>query len=79
MFDYSLLTGTIGFFACFWFTSKIYSVVKVDWSSEQQKNLKPALQSEEEEKIFVIRTFICTTKSMGPGSYFLGFIPQGFM
>lgn len=25
-----LLTGTIGFFACFWFTRKIYSVVKVD-------------------------------------------------
>ncbi|KAM8715628.1 hypothetical protein ACLKA7_002646 [Drosophila subpalustris] len=25
-----LLTGTIGFFACFWFIRKIYSVVKVD-------------------------------------------------
>uniref|UniRef100_A0A8B9NYT2 Transmembrane 9 superfamily member n=1 Tax=Apteryx owenii TaxID=8824 RepID=A0A8B9NYT2_APTOW len=25
-----LFTGTIGFFACFWFVSKIYSVVKVD-------------------------------------------------
>ncbi|ESP04811.1 hypothetical protein LOTGIDRAFT_211611 [Lottia gigantea] len=25
-----LLTGSIGFFACFWFVSKIYSVVKVD-------------------------------------------------
>ncbi|XP_041356135.1 transmembrane 9 superfamily member 2-like [Gigantopelta aegis] len=25
-----LLTGTIGFFSCFWFVSKIYSVVKVD-------------------------------------------------
>lgn len=25
-----LLTGTIGFFACFWFVRKIYSVVKVD-------------------------------------------------
>jgi transmembrane 9 superfamily protein 2/4 len=25
-----LLTGSIGFFSCFWFVSKIYSVVKVD-------------------------------------------------
>eukprot|EP00058_Branchiostoma_floridae_P007674 XP_002593162.1 hypothetical protein BRAFLDRAFT_277886 [Branchiostoma floridae] len=25
-----LFTGTIGFFSCFWFVSKIYSVVKVD-------------------------------------------------
>ncbi|XP_052356062.1 transmembrane 9 superfamily member 2 [Oncorhynchus keta] len=25
-----LFTGTIGFFACFWFVTKIYSVVKVD-------------------------------------------------
>jgi transmembrane 9 superfamily protein 2/4 len=25
-----LLTGSIGFFACFWFVRKIYSVVKVD-------------------------------------------------
>ncbi|XP_020827424.1 transmembrane 9 superfamily member 2-like isoform X2 [Phascolarctos cinereus] len=25
-----LFTGTIGFFACFWFVSKIYSVLKVD-------------------------------------------------
>uniref|UniRef100_A0A669B5J6 Transmembrane 9 superfamily member n=1 Tax=Oreochromis niloticus TaxID=8128 RepID=A0A669B5J6_ORENI len=25
-----LFTGTIGFFACFWFVNKIYSVVKVD-------------------------------------------------
>lgn len=25
--------GTIGFFACFWFVTKIYSVVKVDWRS----------------------------------------------
>lgn len=25
-----LLTGTVGFFACFWFVRKIYSVVKVD-------------------------------------------------
>ena len=25
-----LILGTIGFFACFWFTRKIYSVVKVD-------------------------------------------------
>lgn len=29
-FLFFLLTGTIGFFACFWFVSKIYSVVKVD-------------------------------------------------
>lgn len=28
---YSLFSGTIGFFACFWFVTKIYSVVKVDW------------------------------------------------
>lgn len=27
---FNLLTGTIGFFACFWFIRKIYSVVKVD-------------------------------------------------
>lgn len=25
-----LFTGTIGFFACFWFVTKIYSAVKVD-------------------------------------------------
>ena len=25
-----LLAGTLGFFACFWFVRKIYSVVKVD-------------------------------------------------
>ncbi|XP_074657551.1 transmembrane 9 superfamily member 2-like [Tubulanus polymorphus] len=30
VFCFFLLTGTIGFFACFWFVSKIYSVVKVD-------------------------------------------------
>jgi len=30
VFCFFLLTGTIGFFACFWFTRKIYSVVKVD-------------------------------------------------
>ncbi|XP_040567137.1 transmembrane 9 superfamily member 2 [Lepeophtheirus salmonis] len=30
VFIFFLLTGTIGFFACFWFTRKIYSVVKVD-------------------------------------------------
>jgi len=30
VFLFFLLTGTIGFFACFWFTRKIYSVVKVD-------------------------------------------------
>jgi transmembrane 9 superfamily protein 2/4 len=29
-FLFFLLTGTIGFFACFWFVTKIYSVVKVD-------------------------------------------------
>ncbi|XP_065316512.1 transmembrane 9 superfamily member 2-like isoform X2 [Gordionus sp. m RMFG-2023] len=29
-FMFFLLTGTIGFFACYWFISKIYSVVKVD-------------------------------------------------
>jgi transmembrane 9 superfamily protein 2/4 len=29
-FLFFVLTGTIGFFACFWFVSKIYSVVKVD-------------------------------------------------
>jgi len=30
VFLFFLLTGSIGFFACFWFVSKIYSVVKVD-------------------------------------------------
>lgn len=29
-FLFFLLTGSIGFFACFWFVTKIYSVVKVD-------------------------------------------------
>lgn len=29
-FFLSFITGTIGFFACFWFVRKIYSVVKVD-------------------------------------------------
>lgn len=29
IFLFSLI-GTIGFFACFWFVTKIYSVVKVD-------------------------------------------------
>lgn len=30
VFLFFLLTGSIGFFACFWFVRKIYSVVKVD-------------------------------------------------
>jgi len=30
VFCFFLLTGTIGFFACYWFVRKIYSVVKVD-------------------------------------------------
>lgn len=30
VFCFFLLTGCIGFFACFWFVRKIYSVVKVD-------------------------------------------------
>nr|CAD7455405.1 unnamed protein product [Timema tahoe] len=30
VFLFFLLTGAIGFFACFWFVRKIYSVVKVD-------------------------------------------------
>merc|ERR1712066_1106588 len=30
VFMFFLLTGTIGYFACFWFVRKIYSVVKVD-------------------------------------------------
>lgn len=30
VFLFFLLTGTVGFFACFWFVRKIYSVVKVD-------------------------------------------------
>ena len=25
-----LLTGTIGFFACFWFVRKIYGAIKID-------------------------------------------------
>lgn len=30
VFAFFLLTGSIGFFSCFWFVTKIYSVVKVD-------------------------------------------------
>lgn len=30
VFVFFLLTGTIGFFSCFWFVNKIYSVIKVD-------------------------------------------------
>ncbi|KAG5892971.1 hypothetical protein JTB14_015016 [Gonioctena quinquepunctata] len=30
VFLFNLMTGSIGFFACFWFIRKIYSVVKVD-------------------------------------------------
>lgn len=30
VFLFFMLTGSIGFFSCFWFVSKIYSVVKVD-------------------------------------------------
>jgi transmembrane 9 superfamily protein 2/4 len=30
VFLFFLLSGTVGFFACFWFVRKIYSVVKVD-------------------------------------------------
>uniref|UniRef100_A0A224Z8K2 Transmembrane 9 superfamily member n=1 Tax=Rhipicephalus zambeziensis TaxID=60191 RepID=A0A224Z8K2_9ACAR len=30
VFLFFLLTGTVGFFSCFWFVRKIYSVVKVD-------------------------------------------------
>ncbi|XP_046577899.1 transmembrane 9 superfamily member 2-like [Haliotis rubra] len=30
VFCFFLLTGSIGFFSCFWFVTKIYSVVKVD-------------------------------------------------
>nr|KAG5685970.1 hypothetical protein BaRGS_017409 [Batillaria attramentaria] len=30
IFLFFMLTGSIGFFACFWFVTKIYSVVKVD-------------------------------------------------
>lgn len=30
VFLFFLLSGSIGFFACFWFIRKIYSVVKVD-------------------------------------------------
>ena len=29
-FTFFLITGTIGFFACFWFTHKIYASIKVD-------------------------------------------------
>lgn len=31
---FSFFLGTIGFFACFWFVTKIYSVVKVDWRNQ---------------------------------------------
>jgi len=30
LFFLSLFSGSIGFFSCFWFVTKIYSVVKVD-------------------------------------------------
>ena len=33
LFLFFSFIGTIGFFACFWFVTKIYSVVKVDWRS----------------------------------------------
>lgn len=29
-FGFFLLTGTIGYYACFWFVNKIYSSIKVD-------------------------------------------------
>lgn len=29
-FSFDCFLGTIGFFACFWFVTKIYGVVKVD-------------------------------------------------
>lgn len=30
-YAFFVLTGTIGFYACFWFVRKIYSSVKIDW------------------------------------------------
>lgn len=36
---FSLSSGTIGFFACFWFVTKIYSVVKVDWGIQINNRL----------------------------------------
>jgi len=29
-FSFFILTGTIGFYSCFWFVNKIYSSIKVD-------------------------------------------------
>lgn len=29
-FTFFLITGTIGFYSCFWFTHKIYGSIKVD-------------------------------------------------
>lgn len=40
-----LFSGTIGFFACFWFVNKIYSVVKVDWLKNSVKGLTPRCDS----------------------------------
>lgn len=34
-----LSPGAMGFFACFWFVTKIYSVVKVDWRMPPQHGL----------------------------------------
>lgn len=34
IFFSSLFLGTVGFLSCFWFVSRIYSVVKVDWVEE---------------------------------------------
>lgn len=36
---FPLSSGTIGFFACFWFVTKIYSVVKVDWRLQTQQTI----------------------------------------
>lgn len=57
-----LFTGTIGFFACFWFVTKIYSVVKVDWKKALVKNVLKKWFLEWNEDFFTLQYFI----------YFLG-------
>jgi hypothetical protein len=31
-----VLTGTIGFYACYWFVRTIYASVKIDWEGNQR-------------------------------------------
>lgn len=36
-YAFFVLTGTIGFYACFWFVRKIYSSVKIDWYKHAER------------------------------------------